>query len=234
MAGRLKSAGTDLDSIFQSYVSGDIIQTTTTNIQNGGTDISSRYAGRDNRAGNSASNVNITYGGTNISGLFNKSGATYDLAISGTVFYNGTPQAPTITHNPSNTPTQAILNPTTKTDAGNYTITGDPATGFQVSLPGNYLPGTYSGTFIIDKLTPAIIVRSYYFASFYYLVQVRCLTLASNQGIQYSDDAGGFIGNLNTIPQDTGAVYFYFTLYSWQTTSTTNFNSNSGSFDTAP
>ena len=92
MANRLKSAGTDLDSIFQSYVSGDIVQNTTTNIQNGDTDIKSRYAGRDNKAGNASTAVNFTYGGVALNGLFNKTGATYDVTISGTVVFNGAGQ----------------------------------------------------------------------------------------------------------------------------------------------
>jgi len=153
MANRLKSAGTDLDSIFQSYVSGDIVQSTTTNIQNGGTDIKSRYAARDNKVGNASSAVNFNYGGVALNGLFNKIGATYDVTISGTVTYNGSGQAPTITHSPSNTPTQATLNPTTKTIAGSYTITGNASTGFAVTLPGNYAAGTYSGTFTISQAT---------------------------------------------------------------------------------
>lgn len=153
MANRLKSAGIDLDSIFQSYISGDIVQSTTTNIQNGGTDVKSRYAGRDNKAGNASTAVNFTFVGANINNLFNKIGATYDVTISGTVTFNGAGQAPTITHSPSNTPTQATLNPTTKTNVGSYTITGSAVTGFAVTLPGNYSAGTYSGTFTINQAT---------------------------------------------------------------------------------
>lgn len=159
MANRLQSAGTDLDSLFQSYVSGDIIQTTTTNIQNGGTDISSRYAGRDNKLSNAASNVNLTYGGTNISGLFNKSGATYDVGISGTTIYNGTGQTPTLTHDPTNTPILATIS--SQTNVGTYT----PA-NFTITLPGNYSPGTYSGTFVINRKPVTANTWNYYYDSF--------------------------------------------------------------------
>ncbi len=300
MANRLKSAGIDLDSIFQSYISWDIVQSKTTNIQNGGTDIKLRYAGRDNKAGNAASNVNITSSAGALTSLFNKSGATYDVTISGTVTFNGAGQAPTITHSPSNTPTQATLNPTTKTNAGSYTITGNASTGFAVTLPGNYAAGTYSGTFTISQATisgtavnasatyngasqsgvvitnvlpaaatysgslsasgtnagtytssitgtvnytgtvnggiftinkqnPTIVTEIYYFGSFFYQVQVRVIgALAGAAGIQYSDDAGGFIAGLTTSPQDAGGAYFYFTIYNWNTTSTTNFNAASG------
>lgn len=146
MANRLQSAGTDLDSIFQSYVSGDIVQSTTTNIQNGGTDIKSRYAGRDNKAGNASTAVNFTYGGVALNGLFNKIGATYDVTISGTPTYTGAAQTPTLTHNPTNTPTQATI--TSQTNAGSYTTAN-----FTITLPGNYLAGTYSGTFTINPAT---------------------------------------------------------------------------------
>lgn len=197
MANRLQSAGTDLDSLFQSYVSGDIIQTTTTNIQNGGTDISSRYAGRDNRAGNAASDVNITYGGTNIniSELFNKSGATYIVFISGSVTYNGGAQTPTLTHDPTNTPTQATIS--SKTDAGTYSYSD-----FTITLPGNYLPGVHGGTFTINKKAlTAFTVPSYYYDPYAQFWVVQVITISG--GIANSTfDGMTIVAGINTTSPD--------------------------------
>ena len=148
MANRLQSVGTNLDSIFQAYVSGDIVQSTTTNIQNGGTDIKGRYAGRDNKSENASTAVNFRYGGLALNGLFNKINSTYDVTISGTVTYNETAQLPTLSHNPSNTPTQATISGGA-TNAGTYY-----PSNFTITLPGNYLPGNYSGTFTINPARP--------------------------------------------------------------------------------
>jgi hypothetical protein len=155
LSNKLQNAGTDLDLIFQLYQSGDIVQGTSTNIKSGGVDMSTMYAGRDNKSANAVtSTTNWKYNKngtpTDISELFNKFQSTYDVTISGTVTYNGSGQAPTITHLPSNTPVQATLNPSTKTERGTYTITGDSTTGFEVILPGNYQPGNYTGSFTIQ------------------------------------------------------------------------------------
>jgi hypothetical protein len=150
MANRLQSAGNDLDNIFQLYILGDIIQSTTTNVQNGGTDIKTRYAGRDNKTGNAPISVNFP----SVNSLFNKTGATYDLTLSGTVVYNGTNKTPTLVHLPSNTPTQATLTPAFQVNVGVYTLSITAGTNkFVVTLPGNYAAGTYSGSFTITAAT---------------------------------------------------------------------------------
>ena len=145
---RIQNAGTTLDDILQPYVSGDILQTQTTNIQNGGQDISLRYAGRDDKTSNGyTGTMNLTSRIGNLTNVFNKKNATYDITIGGTATYNGAAQIPTvITRSPSNTPTQATLSSSTTINPGTYTMSN-----YTVALPGNYLAGTYSGTFTIQK-----------------------------------------------------------------------------------
>ena len=146
---RIQNAGITLDDILQPYVAGDIVQTQTTNIQNGGQDIRLRYAGRDNKASNGyTGTMNLTSRIGNLTDVFNKKNATYDITIGGTATYNGSVQIPTIiTRSPSNTPTQATLSSTTAINPGTYTMGN-----YTVALPGNYLAGTYSGTFTIQKI----------------------------------------------------------------------------------
>ena len=146
---RIQNAGTTLDDILQPYVTGDIQESRTTNIQNGGQDIRLRYAGRDNNPFNlytGTINLNCPIG--NLTNVFNKKNATYDITIGGTATYNGSVQIPTIIiRSPSNTPTLATLSSTTAINPGTYTMGN-----YTVSLPGNYLAGTYSGTFTIQKI----------------------------------------------------------------------------------
>jgi hypothetical protein len=146
---RIQNAGTTLDDILQPYVSGDILQTQTTNIQNGGQDIRLRYAGRDDNPSNGyTGTMNLTSRIGNLTNVFNKKNATYDITIGGTATYNGASQIPTvITRSPSNTPTQATLTSSTTINPGSYTMAN-----YTVALPGNYLAGTYSGTFTIQKI----------------------------------------------------------------------------------
>ena len=71
---RIQNAGITLDDILQPYVAGDIVQTQTTNIQNGGQDIRLRYAGRDNKASNGyTGTMNLTSRIGNLTDVFNKS-----------------------------------------------------------------------------------------------------------------------------------------------------------------
>lgn len=147
---RLRSANIPLDDSFQLYILGDIIQSTTTNVQNGGTDIKTRYAGRDNKPGNAPISVNFP----SVNSLFNLHDATYDLTLSGTVVYDGTNKTPTLVHLPSNTPTQATLTPAFQVNVGVYTLALAPGINkFVVTLPGNYAAGTYSGSFTITAAT---------------------------------------------------------------------------------
>lgn len=232
MANRLLSEGTDLDSIFQPYVYGDIPVTIPTNIQNGGIDICQKYAGRDNNDVNAPITVvNFRTGdapGTQLNLLFNKLNATYNVTISGEVTYTSFPQTPILSsHIPDNTPVQATIS--SKTDVGNYS-----PSDFVITLPGNYLPGRYRGTFTI---LPAIFnVNIYQRLSTPdgYYISVRI----NNDGYNIAPDQAEFNTDQESFQitqnQTFGSGYYYYnSVYTYRATTYStnpNFSDSTGTF----
>ena len=104
-------------------------------------------------------NYKYNVGGTptDISGLFNKTGAAFDVTIGGTVTYNGAGQTATISsYSPTDVSAPSI--------SGTVTNSGSYGTGsFTIGLPGNYAAGTYGGTFTINKRTGLSLSASNYF-----------------------------------------------------------------------
>jgi hypothetical protein len=195
-------SGTTLTTKFQAYNAGNVTgyNPAPTNIQSNGVDIITILSPRDNKAGNAASSTGaITSGtpGTDLTSLFNKTGATYDVTIGGTVAQKtNTPTNTVITQgvtysgksptgNGVNAPTFTVPNPTVDTTslitttcsgAGSYsnftivssqsppnttyyTIQSQTNTGtgaLVLRLPGNYQPGTISGSFTISPVTTTI------------------------------------------------------------------------------
>lgn len=232
-ADRLKNARINLDSIFQLYATGDVVCNTVTKIKNGGQDIKDRYAGRDNKPENASTVVNFKYGGgLALNQLFNKTNATYDVTIGGTVTYDGTAKTPTLTHSPSNTPTQATI--TSQTNAGSYTTAN-----FTITLPGNYLPGNYTGTFTISPANFNISITQGPSELDGYYISVRILgppesppTLA-NFSVSKFDDPNVIYETFQISKNLTSGIhkYFYNTDYAYSATSVDNNYYTSGTFN---
>lgn len=157
-------SGVNIDTYFQTF-STNCKVAVATNIRNSNIDLNSRYAGRDNRAGNAVTAVattGFTVGGSDIVSRFNRTGAVFDVTIGGITTYNGSGQTASIT---SYSPTDVVV-PTisgTVTNAGTYT-----SSSFTVgaNIPTSYtknLTGTYtiqarvpyiSTTFDSDQVNP--------------------------------------------------------------------------------
>lgn len=148
-----RTAGINLDTYFQ-LTSPGCITAAATNIRNIGTDLNRRYAGRDNLATNAVTAIASTgyrVGGTDIVSRFNRSGAVFNVAITGVTTYTGSGQTASIqSFTPSNVVTPNILGTVTNANTygpGSFTI-------------GTNIPSTYtkslSGTYIIQKRQPYI------------------------------------------------------------------------------
>jgi hypothetical protein len=148
-----------------------------TGIQSNGSDINTILSPRDNKTGNAATSTGaIKSGVSDLTLLFNKTLATYDVTVGGTVAQKtNTPTNLVITqgvtysnNNPTgngvNAPSFTVPNPTVDTllttcsAAGTYTFTNSFTSsaisgGIMVLKAGNYLAGTINGSFTISPVT---------------------------------------------------------------------------------
>ena len=178
MGANLSTAGNDLVNVFQGYVSGDGACATTTNITGNGNDIKTLFAARDNKSTNSVASTFFRYGGVDIAGLFNKRNSTYDIVIGGSSTFTGSVQTSGIVYSGQTPTANAIASGSTFTigaptanvtsdciTAGTYTFPSSnttisitsTATSTQrlvLNIPGNYLPGTVSGSYVIFPVAP--------------------------------------------------------------------------------
>ncbi|NDA64559.1 MAG: hypothetical protein EBX50_21400, partial [Chitinophagia bacterium] len=158
--------GVNLDTYFQTFSTG-CITATATNIRNGGNDLNARYAGRDNLAGNAVSAIpstGYTVGGSDIVSRFNRTGAVFNVAITGTTTYNGAGQTASIaSYSPTNVVVPTITG--SQTNAGTYgpasfTVGANIPTSYTKSLTGTYtiqqrVPYTGSPTFYTSLDNPS-------------------------------------------------------------------------------
>ena len=178
MSNNIIYSGTSLNSKFQAYNVDNFVTPPTlvaTGIQSNGSDINTILSPRDNRLLNAAviSNGAITSNSKDLTLLFNKTGAAYDVTISGTAEATGSIIIPTLvysgqnpTSNGANAPTFSVPQPTvdlvgtTCLAVGTYTfnnsLTSSAVLGgvIVIELPGNYSVGNISGSFTVTSSGP--------------------------------------------------------------------------------
>jgi hypothetical protein len=136
--------GINLDTYFQTRTTG-CITAASTNILFAGSDLNARYAGRDNLASNrftALASTGYTVGGVDISGRFNRTGAVFNVTITGTTTYSGVGQTASLSsYSPTNVVVPTITG--TQTTAGtytpaNFTVGANIPTSYTKSLTGTY------------------------------------------------------------------------------------------------
>lgn len=180
MASNIIYNGTPLNSYFQLYNSGNVSSgytPVTTNINIANSDINTILSPRDNNTSNAATSTGaIISNSKDLVLLFNKTGATYNVIVGGSVPYTGSIITTGITFsgqnptaNGASAPTFTVPTPIVNTSStnciavGNYTFLGGSLTSssiiggsLKITLPGNYQIGTISGTFTIVSVTATI------------------------------------------------------------------------------
>jgi len=155
MSNNFRSRGNNLNLIFQPFASANATQAATlsaavTRYRNSAQDINTRYAGRDNRAGNAVSLATLyRVNSVDLINIFNKINAEFVVTIGGSFTYSpGVSRTPTLSYSPTNV---VVPNITTKINAGTYTPSATE-TASTVAV-GRNIPSTYvitrSGSMII-------------------------------------------------------------------------------------
>lgn len=135
--------GNNLGNVFQ-VVSPGCLTSTTTNIKYFGVDLNLLYAGRDNRTGNAvSSNTNYKTSGSDLINKFNKKDAVFEVSLTGTVTYDGSPKTVTFTYTPTNIGIVPTLSPSTVSNTGTYTgssfsIVGSVPTSYIKQITGSF------------------------------------------------------------------------------------------------
>ena len=146
MSNFYSSRGINLDLIFQPFAAANATQAATlssgiTRYRNINVDISGRYAGRDNRIGNSVSSETLyRVNGADISGFFNRINAIFDISIGGSfTYFPNTSRTPTL---PSYSPTNVVVpNVSTRINAGTYDASNNNSNN--TVAVGLNIPSTY-------------------------------------------------------------------------------------------